>query len=187
MLPPGNQTSALEILGATVSRSMAAKLSRRSFVGRLGQGVIALTFGAAGATLFRPASASALSCSDSSCDPCSIACEHLNGFSGGNKCPNGTCDCGSWTVSLSTSGLCPQNLRRWIDCCDKGSWCANHGGPNCNSVGTDGRHKPSCCNHKEWGGCPFDSCTGTGVIVCRRHICVSSKGNCYHDGYCQPG
>jgi hypothetical protein len=196
-----HQTTRLEGLSESVSRSLAGRVSRRSFLGRLGKGAIAASLGASSAALLRtPSSAqAALICSGSS-NNCSIACDYLKGWvvpysdrgkDLWNYCPTGTCKCGSWVVKVIQT-TCGSTYRRWTDCCDtQKSWCPAHGGCNCNSTGADGNHHPSCCNTKEWGSCANDDCgkQGQTKIVCRFHKCVPDlTGECYPSNgtYCQP-
>ena len=159
-----NGISSLETLSEEIARGFAQRVSRRSFLGRLGKGMIAASLGAGGAAILAE-DAFAHACNCERCD-CSIGCAALPGHNS-NSCPPGTCTCGCWCVSGES---CPA-FREWCDCCG-GDYCNPHG---CRCVtGTDGCTRPSCCHHKEWpGGCGSSS----WHIACRRSQCVSA-GQC---------
>jgi hypothetical protein len=161
----GTDIGKLEETSGSLTRALASRTSRRSFMGRLGRGAIAASLGAAGAQLLAPAAAQAVGCG--SCSGCSIGCGNLNQWNR-NSCPPGSCSCGSWVIRVASS-TCSSTLRRWTDCCNTG-WCGDHAGGNCNSIGDDGRRHPSCCNPREYFN---GSCNANGRIVCRRHSCVT--------------
>ena len=149
----------LEAAASRATRGLAGRISRRSFVGRAGLGIVAASVGGSGTALLFPASAAAHTC-PGGCD-CSesVTCATLTGA---NACPSGTCECGCWTVSDCTHCSSEPNCTKsWCDCCG-GDYC----NPNpCNCVGGH----PSCCNHKTHSG-------GCGVlnqwhIACRKSFC----------------
>lgn len=145
----------LESLSNRASRRLAGRISRRSFMGRVGKGAIAATLGSAGANLLlAPAIAH-----DNPCQAgCSIGCATLTGS---NNCPSGSCNCGCWCIRVP-SGTCSSTYREWCDCC---GGC--QGNLKC-VEGSDGLTHPSCYNHKAWP----EGCDDLH-IKCRRHRCVS--------------
>jgi hypothetical protein len=149
-----------EALSGAIARRLAMKLSRRSFIGRIGKGTVALSLGGAGAALILPEAAWAHSC-PGGCD-----CSHsvtCGALTGSNSCPSGTCECGCWTVTdCGTCSNSPGCLKYWCDCCG-GDYC--HGGAQCRCVGGS----PSCCIHKTWSGGCGDS---SWHIACRKSICA---------------
>jgi hypothetical protein len=184
-----SQTSHLAELTESASRSLALRVSRRSFLSRLGRGVAMTAVGVTGTSL----AGNVTQAYGITCSGCSIACAYLKGWKK-NKCPTGSCNCGSWVVNVATS-TCPGGLRRWTDCCNTG-WCGNHGGANCDSTGADGNRHPSCYNGKEWCNCHNDSCGCSNCcgdpsraprVVCRHHACLTSlaSNDCYAPGNCQ--
>ena len=157
----------LEWHSETATRALAGKLSRRSFLGRVGRGAIAITLGAQGMRLLTPS----LAIADhhpcpSGCDcSCSVSCNYLPGWNS-NSCPNwpnGTCRCGSWCFNDNT---CASGMRRWIDCCNTG-WCGNHGGCKC----IESKNRPTCCNDRAYSN--GDCSPSPGLIVCRIQTCGS--------------
>ena len=144
----------LESYGKDVSRKLAFRISRRSFMGRLGKGAVAASLGGAGVALLSQSPALAHSCPCSNCGY-SIGCNNLTG---NNQCPLDTCQCGCWCTNVS-SGTCITGIREWCDCC---GGCSQ----GCRCV--DGL--PTCCYHKEYaGGCGTLNQTH---IMCRFHRCV---------------
>jgi len=157
-------TTYLEDFGDAVARGLAARVSRRSAIGRIGRGAVAVSLGGAGAALFAP-NAAATSCTGVN----STRCECLVG--GSNSCPSDTCACGWWCVSDAT---CASGHKFWTDCC---GGCND--GANCACVYdcVDGALRPYCCNLKEWGcGCGTVG-SQYSHIKCRIHTC----------GSCSPG
>jgi hypothetical protein len=186
--------SRLEDAAVAVSRTLAAHISRRSFITRIGQGAAFTLLGGAGAAFFgRPAYADgppppntgevaldspAAIAADPSCD-CGSTCigapdrnccaQHTItcvglGYPAGS-CPSGTCGCGSWTNPDSSCGT-PNNLRVWTDCC--GSCNA---GANCQCILKSGLYYPTCCRTKCYsGGCYL--CADVPYIKCRYSVCV---------------
>lgn len=141
--------------GARASQGLAARLSRRSFIAKVGGGAVAI---ALGSELVFPALAAAAE---------SETCANLTGS---NSCPSGTCHSGCWTIQDSShcSTSCNQ-LKCWCDCQDQGSYCANNPWGGCHTF-ADG--SVTCCNDKRWsGGC------STGLhTVCRRSFCFGACG-----------
>ena len=139
-----------------LSRAIARRTSRRSFLGRVGRTAVVLSLGSAGVMLREePAWASCGDCIGNCCGSDSIFCFNLPG--GQNACPSGTCECGSWTEADSH---CPAGFKRFTDCCGN---CAS--GKDCACInGT-----PTCCRHKTHsGGC--DGCSS--FIKCRIVACI---------------
>jgi hypothetical protein len=146
----------LEGIANRVSRRLAMRVTRRSFIGRLGAGATVALLGAEAANLIASPS-SALACSSG----CSTGCLELDGWKK-NSCPTGSCDSGCWCITVPQS-TCSTGLKRWCDCtggCSHGADC------HCNSNGA-----PTCCNHKFWGGGCGDS---DDYIKCRHWNCVAS-------------
>jgi hypothetical protein len=173
----GTSTTHLERVSESVTRSLAGRTSRRSFIGRLGKGAVAASLGSAGVALLRaPASAFALPCSG-----CSIACRYLRDWNQ-NSCPTNSCMCGSWVIHVLTT-TCSSGYRRWTDCCNSG-WCGAHGGERCDTSELDGSSHPTCHNPKDYPNTVNDTCgSSTTKIVCRKHNCVSSGAGAIDD-YC---
>jgi hypothetical protein len=155
--------TALERLADRSTRGLGARLSRRSFMGRLGRGVVAVSLGSAGVELVRSPAASAAACPPGCDCSCSIVCAKLPGWTT-NACPPNSCACGHW---IFFDNSCSSGLRKFHDCCGTG-WCADHGGCKCVTF----ENRPTCCNNRAYsnGSC-FPS---PGTVVCRYHECVSS-------------
>lgn len=162
-------------ISETVSRSLAARVSRRSFFGRLGSGAVALSLGSAGATLLSQQDAIAHStcgcglCTAAPSNDCcsgrdSIGCGNLPGWNQ-NSCPTNSSLCGCWVISVATS-TCSSGLREWCDCC---GGCGTPTDCHCYTA-DDGQFSPSCCRHKFYTGGTGDSCSH---IKCRRNRCVN--------------
>lgn len=163
-------TTRAEQVSDLIARSLAQHVSRRSFLGRLGKGVVAASLGAAGAeALLRPPTALGVNCGVNNC---SVQCSHLPGWNQ-NACPTGTCECGCWCLISANPG-CPNSHTQWCDCCG-GSYC--NGGANCKCVSSCGTTYPSCCLTKDWSGGCGDS---SWHIACRKSNCRSSGCN-FHD------
>lgn len=132
--------SLLEQQGQKASMGLASRVSRRSFMGRLGSGLAAASVGASAFELIGAGSAAAATNSAT----CSL-------IIGTNSCPSYRgCACGCWSAGSFN----------WCDCCDNGQWC-NHPGHSCHQTSQG----PTCCNSKEWtGGC---GTRGRTPIICR--------------------
>ena len=149
--------SYLASLGERVGRGLASRFSRRSFLGQMGAGSVALAVGSGGAAVLSASHAEAalLSCPCANCGH-SVTCEQLNGS---NSCPGDTCECGWWTVCAapcSSSGY----RKVWTDCC---------GG--CDGKGPCASGWPFCYYQKAWGcGC------NAGRIKCRKWHCSGPPG-----------
>ena len=158
-LPKGKPDSFLEELSESISRALAGRVSRRSFLGRVSQGAIVASLGVSGAALIRPEVASA--CTHN----CSVNCVDLPGHNQ-NSCPSNqytTCACGAWCFS---DGGCASGVRRWEDCCGI-NYCAAAGGCQCVAGGY-----PTCCSTKIYGqGC---GTIGSSKVVCRLRYCIDS-------------
>lgn len=155
-VPRTRNDSMLEELSESISRALAARVSRRSFLGRMSTGAVAASIGTTAVVLTRPPAAAA--CTHN----CSISCVDLTGS---NNCPSNrytTCTCGSWC--FSDSG-CASGIRRWEDCCGI-NYCNVAGGCRCVSG------YPTCCNTKTYS----DGCgtVGQSVVVCRLRFCVTN-------------
>lgn len=171
-----NDDTGLANLSGLVARRLAARVSRRTFMARLGQGMIALSLGSAGAVAFAEGALADPVCAcgrctsvpftgESCCGRNSVTCRTLTGT---NACPSGTCICGCWWVNVSTSS-CASGLLEWCDCCGA---CQSGGACAC-VTGSDGRRYPTCCTHKWWTS--KDVCGDcTSHIKCRRQRCISS-------------
>jgi hypothetical protein len=137
-----------------INRRLASRFSRRSLLGSIGKGAIALCAAGAGVELTAP-DAVASACGGNTT---SITCSTLTGS---NACPANTCGCGFWQICDQTE--CSHAAGKvWSDCCAQYS---------CSCTCPSGF--PSCCFTKEWGqGCG----SGASHIVCRRWYCGS--GGC---------
>lgn len=123
----------------SASRRLASGFSRRSFLGQVGGGAVALSVGGL---------ATAADQAYAECGPCtgvdSVTCKFLTGE---NHCPGNSCTGGFWVVS---GGICQTEGRgtetRWADCLGECGTCTCHN--------ENGTCRPSCCNFKQWpGGC----------------------------------
>lgn len=156
--PPARRAadgSPLDVTSERIARGLANRFTRRSFLGDVGKGGVALALGGtmAGVAGVEPALAS--HCGGcASCPGQSIRCDNLAGH--GNGCPGNSCACGHW---CSTNGPC-SGQTRWIDC------CRGCDGPGRCAHGFEGNCQASCCNPKQWsGGCD------SGRIKCRIWRC----------------
>lgn len=184
MAPRG---SLIEGAAAGLSRAAAGRVSRRSFLGRLGRfTVVAAGAGSGLALLTDPALAvcgdfncdcagrpgdsgcgSGRSCP--SCQKCghSVTCKGLTGVTG--ACPPGTRTCGSWTCNCG-SGTCGGGLREWVDCCPEDGNTVCNPDSSCTCVmDDDGCTHPTCCYRKDYAGGSITSCK---FIRCRFHRCL---------------
>jgi hypothetical protein len=156
----------LEQLSEAVARGLSARVSRRSALGRLGRGAIAVSLGG-GAAAYLSETAAAHGCPCGSGCGFSVRCQCLSGGAVGS-CPSGTCECGWWCVNDSS---CPSGHKFWIDCC---GGCNNGGSCTCMTDCVDGVSRPYCCHHKVYGcGCGTVG-SESSHIKCRIRRC----GNC---------
>lgn len=154
------KSSLLESSSDAFARRLAQRVSRRSFLGRVGKGaIVAATAGVAGVALLDVgAFAHVNPCQET----CSISCESLPGHNA-NSCPGSTNTCGCWCINVSS--VCgATGIREWCDCCGD-NYC--QGNRQC-VEGTDNRTHPSCYNHDAYG-------PGSEHIACRRHHCVTQS------------
>jgi hypothetical protein len=157
--------SAFDAASERFARGLANRMTRRSFLGDVAKGGIALAAGGAFAGVAGVDDAAASHCGGcNSCSGNSITCNCLTGT---NDCPANTCECGWWDTS---GGPCSSGCTRWIDCCkdcETNRTCRHNCSDNCNR---------KCCNPKTWcGGCGTQ---GSTRVHCRKHTC---PGGC-HDG-----
>lgn len=148
----GDRSSRLEGLSENGARRLAMRVSRRSFLGRLGRGMIAASLGAASGAMLLADSVIAHPL-PGGCGGCSVTC---NTLTGNNRCPNGTNPNGCWCITASPCA----NYKEWCDCtgdnyCQGNRRCING--------------NPSCYNHR------FYSNTGDTHIACRRYRCVNQS------------
>jgi hypothetical protein len=160
-------TTHLERAAGGATRALSRRLSRRTFVGRVGRYAIATSLGAGGLALVDPAAAhntgtcgacnpGAPTCCTNGTD--SVLCSNLPGWNQ-NSCPPGTAGCGSWTAG--TCGPGGTGTLRFADCCLQ---CGN--GDLCTCIGG----APSCCRHQRWRNGAIDDCA-INHIKCRRSFC----------------
>jgi hypothetical protein len=152
--------SAFDGASERFARSLASRFTRRSFLGDVGKGGIALALGGAVGGIVGVEEAAASHCSSAcactSVSSVSVRCDDIPGY-WVNDCPSGSCLCGNW---CSSSGPC-SGMTRWRDC------CGNCGGGMCIHA-QDGVCRPKCCYHKEWsGGCG----DGSWYVKCRKWTC----------------
>jgi hypothetical protein len=161
----------LDEASGAVARHLANRVSRRSALGRLGLGAVAVSLGSAGAAIFAQR-AEAYACPGCAICTNSVRCQCLSG--GSNSCPSDTCQCGWWCVNDSG---CTSGHKFWIDCC---GGCRDANGNvlcSCKYDCIDGATRPYCCYTKEWGcGCGTQGSIWS-LIKCRIHVC----------GSCTPG
>lgn len=156
----------IESLSDRASAQLAERIPRDTFVGRIGQTLVAVSLGSAGAAFFSQEAgahtpstgcgvASRAACTGSCCSANSVTC--TTGF-GQNSCPAGSYTCGYWEY---TDQACTtfNKIRRWTDCCGG----CNNGG-NCRCFGS----APSCCRHKDYPQQTTDYCDH---IKCRFTFC----------------
>lgn len=135
-----------------LTRWVASKTPRRSFLGLAGRLTLAVVGGGAAGLLLWEETAYAGGCCGASN---SVGCKCLTGV---NLCPSGTCECGCWTACTPQCGALTTH---WCDCCDT-SGCNTQCISGCNN-------KPKCCFPKEWrGGCGSRDQT---IIRCRHYEC----------------
>jgi hypothetical protein len=138
-----------------VSRRLASRTPRRSFIGRVGRLAVAAGAGGVGALLWADP-ALAVTCHDGR-----TSCNNLtySAWCGCNNstCPSGSCECGCWYVC---DGACSPRLTKYCDCCQSGtSTCA------CSPA------RPKYCFPKQYaGGC---GTVRVSVIRCRYRRCTT--------------
>src|SRR5215471_17348082 len=95
-----------------LTRWLAERTPRRSFLGKVGRGLVASAVGGTAALSVFSESALASSCGYDH----SVTCGCLTGHSG---CPSGTCECGCWQTcgSRCPCGGSGNNVVNWCDCC----------------------------------------------------------------------
>jgi hypothetical protein len=144
-----HDSTPIDALGERIARTLASGFSRRSFLGSLGRGSLALaTAGTVSAIDAEPSAASI--CGHNS----STSCADLTGS---NVCPPNTCGCGYWLECAQQQ--CTYG-KVWSDCCAQYSCVCT-----CTSKGW-----PTCCFTKEW---PQGCGNSSSKIVCRRWYCSS--------------
>lgn len=162
-MSPGETTDSLV---ETVTRRIARRFTRRSFIGQVGRGSVALTVGGAVAAL--EAAPALGNHGNAFCEgTTSITCGNLYGI---NNCQAvGGCTCGYW---IASGGICAPQNTLWADCC---GGC--NGGADCRCISSGGVWRPTCCNSKAYSG-------GCGVspdshIRCRVYNCTNQNpGGC---------
>lgn len=134
-----------------ISRRLASRFSRRSFLGGIGKGSVALAAASAGIAIDADVAGAATYCGGNTS---SITCATLTGS---NSCPPNTCGCGYWLVCAQQE--CTYG-KIWSDCCAQYT---------CNCSRPSGF--PSCCFTKEWRqGC---GTLNQSKVKCRRWYCSS--------------
>lgn len=142
-------------LAASMSRTMAMKFARRSFLGRVGVYATAAVGGAA-STLLLQEPALALAPANCGCNgDTSVTCVCLTGT---NACPSGTCECGCWTACNTDFCALPNSVS-FCDCCNTSS--------HSSTCVQDCSSKPSNCFGQEWTG----TCSPGFTIRCRQYSC----------------
>jgi hypothetical protein len=156
-------SSQLQSVTANLSKNVASRVSRRSFLGRVGR--LTMVMAAAGTVVGMTAEeafALQCDCAGRDCDAgCSgnrtapsgcrgtghsVTCRGLTGV--GGRCPDNTVGCGSW--SCGNCSACASGVRIWTDCCATGQ-CS--GASSCRCVrDTDGVLRRTCCNKKCYAG-----------------------------------
>jgi hypothetical protein len=170
-------SSQLENATAVMSKGLAARISRRSFVAWTGRfAMVMATAGTLVGISAHDAFALVCSCAGRGCNAgCSgsrpppsrcrsghsVTCAALGSRT---RCPTNTVACGSWVCSCSS---CASGRKRWTDCCATGQCAATS---SCHCVtDTDGVLRPTCCYKKCYAGggsncshfirCRFGACT----------------------------
>jgi hypothetical protein len=140
-----------------LSKTLARRTPRRSFLGTMGRLTVAAgaggAVGGAGALLWaEPASATALVCGGATHSA------YCGCSSSTTSCPSGSCQCGCWAVCTT---VCDPVLTYYCDCCVS---------PSCSCTCPCG---PRCCFRKEWsGGC---GTVGSSKIRCRIRFCSGPR------------
>ncbi len=150
-----------------MSRALAARVPRRTFLGKVGRYTAAAAVGGTASTLLWQDSALA-ACGTPPCGySSSVSCQCLFGSPSG-ACPSNTCECGCWVECNHTRCASP-HWTQWCDCC----WTST---PNrCDCIGSCSC-RPNNCFTKEWGGgCGTINVT---VIRCRTFSCVNGATGC---------
>ena len=153
--------SFFDISLSRMSRVLAARSPRRSFIGRVGRLTVAAGAGAVGTILWAdPALAARCWNGSNSCNGATESAICGCRTSGTGGCPSGTCECGCWNACTK---FCNAVLTQLCDCCQSGT-------PTC--ACSPGR--PKFCFPKEWsGGC---GTVGSTVIRCRTpKACVGPR------------
>ncbi len=162
-----------------VATEVASRISRRSFIGRVGKLALVTAGGSAVlAFLADPAYALLCNCEGPDCsndcgngrpDPggCdqfshSVTCAAL-GFSG--VCPNTTVQCGFWFCYSCSA--CGGGTRKWTDCCETGHHCDNQSDCDC-IKDVDDKKRPTCCHRR----CYDQQHQACDYIRCRFADCV---------------
>lgn len=130
-----------------LSRRVANGITRKSFLGRMGAGLVAVGGGAL-AVEVPQALADSCGCANSG---------HSTNCSPLSSCPAGTCTCGAWSMC---EPACAPFLRSYQDCCGS---CGQI------SCGSDGY--PSCCYTHPYGS----NCNGFSKVQCRAIYCVGIR------------
>jgi hypothetical protein len=178
-----SKSSAVESTTAASARALALRVSRRSFLGRLGRLTVVMAAASAGVNILDDR-ASALQCDqclpggNTGCGsgrtpsngPCSgarsVTCGALTGT--GGRCPDNSFACGSWSCSCSA---CASGVKRWTDCCGTGQ-CSASSSCRC-ATDSDGYTRKTCCVRKFYaGGNGGGSGTCNAFIYCRFGKCV---------------
>jgi hypothetical protein len=148
--------SAVNSGGERLSRFLARRFSRRSFLGVVGGSGLAMV----GAGTIGVSTAEANACG---CSGLSVTCYD---YAGTSTCPSWTCECGFWDMcpgGTADDSPCPADhpVKRWHDCCDG----------QCNDFRCYGG-APSCCNPKAYGG----GCgtVGSTLTRCRYWSCQTN-------------
>ena len=145
-----------------VTRWIAGRSPRRSFLGTIGRVMLVSATGAAGSTALWEESAQAVPLCG--INGHSVRCYCLTGS---NSCPSGTCECGYWGACPGQGDItfCSPKITYWHDCCDLDG-CSSACVDDC---GRGTMH--SCYYHKEYsGGC---GTINVSVIRCRYWSCSS--------------
>lgn len=160
------QSGSFDRVSEKLGRGLASRLTRRSLIGDVGKGTVALAAGAVvGGSAVGAEDAEATHCGGcGSCSTNSVRCEHTNW--GKNSCPDGSCWCGHWCCNGPCNGV-----TRWIDCC---RGCGSGNGTCTHGNGTTCMKK--CCNPKEYTGGCGNFTTDRPRIKCRIYRCGPDNG-----------
>jgi hypothetical protein len=147
----------IDRLASGASRAMAARLPRRSFLGKVGRFSMAAFAGGAASVLLGQESALAGACGCCCAD--SVSCHCLTGH---NECPSSTCECGCWNACDNYRCSFP-NSTHWCDCCNTSSGHSARCVSRCSN-------RPSNCNpiaHTNNA-----RCNPGYTIRCRKYTCI---------------
>lgn len=151
-------------LAEYTARSLASRVDRRGFLGRLGMGLIAV---GAGDLAIQSRRVSALAASarananadttDLACCGCPVCDGHSGTCTTNPLCPSDACDCGSWYMCSCLNNTKLEQFRDCCAACTGGCFCGGEGRPKCNYPA-------------QW---IVQGCNGHTTVKCRTNSCTN--------------